>query len=82
MEDVLEVYQRPRDANRPLVCLDEFCKQLLSEVKTPIDAKPGKTEASRFRIQERGLGNRFSDVRAVGRPQGNLYIAISYKNQS
>jgi hypothetical protein len=23
MEDVLEVYQRPRDPNRPLVCLDE-----------------------------------------------------------
>jgi hypothetical protein len=22
MEDVLEVYQRPRDPNRPLVCLD------------------------------------------------------------
>ena len=41
MEDVLEVYQRPRDAKRPLVCLDEFCKQLLSEVLAPIDAKPG-----------------------------------------
>ncbi len=23
MEDVLEVYQRPHDAKRPLVCLDE-----------------------------------------------------------
>ena len=31
MEDVLEVYHRPRDPKRPLVCLDEFCKQLLSE---------------------------------------------------
>jgi hypothetical protein len=26
MEDVLEVYQRPEDPNRPLVCLDEFAK--------------------------------------------------------
>ena len=24
MEDVLEVYQRPHDPNRPLVCLDEM----------------------------------------------------------
>jgi hypothetical protein len=23
MEDVLEVYQRPRDPQRPVVCLDE-----------------------------------------------------------
>ena len=28
MEDVLEVYARPQDPNRPLVCLDETSKQL------------------------------------------------------
>jgi hypothetical protein len=28
MEDVLEVYTRPHDAARPLVCLDETSKQL------------------------------------------------------
>lgn len=38
MEDVLEVYQRPPDDNRPLVCLDEFAKQLLSETRLPIPA--------------------------------------------
>jgi hypothetical protein len=35
MEDVLEVYQRPSDPLRPLVCLDEFAKQLLSETRVP-----------------------------------------------
>jgi len=35
MEDVLEVYQRPTDAKRVLVCLDEFSKQLLSETRAP-----------------------------------------------
>lgn len=40
MEDVLEVYQRPPDVNRPLVCLDEFAKQLLSETRAPIPATP------------------------------------------
>jgi hypothetical protein len=35
MEDVLEVYERPVDPLRPLVCLDEFAKQLLSETRTP-----------------------------------------------
>jgi hypothetical protein len=31
MEDVLEVYQRPRDSDFPLVCLDESSKQLLAD---------------------------------------------------
>lgn len=42
MEEVLDVYQRPRDPERPLVCLDEFCKQLLREVREPIPAAPGQ----------------------------------------
>lgn len=42
MEDVLEVYQRPRDKSRPLVCLDEFCKQLLGEVSKALPARPGQ----------------------------------------
>ena len=36
MEDVLALYALPRDENRPLVCLDEFSKQLLSDVTDPI----------------------------------------------
>jgi hypothetical protein len=31
MEDVLSVYMRPRDPDRPLVCLDETSKQLVAE---------------------------------------------------
>ena len=41
MEDVLEVYQRPPDDSRPLVCLNEFAKQLLSETRQPIPATAG-----------------------------------------
>lgn len=40
MEDVLDVYHRPIDPLIPLVCLDEFCKQLVSEVALPIEPKP------------------------------------------
>ena len=42
MEDVLEVYQRPQDPPRPLVCLDETSKQLIVETRAPIPAKPGR----------------------------------------
>ena len=42
MEDVLEVYQRPRDPERPVVCLDETSKQMIVETHEPIPAKPGR----------------------------------------
>jgi hypothetical protein len=31
MEDVLDVYQRPHDPQRPLVCFDETSKQMIKE---------------------------------------------------
>jgi hypothetical protein len=41
MEDVLDVYQRPCDPRRPLVCLDEASKQLLSDVRPPLPMRAG-----------------------------------------
>jgi hypothetical protein len=41
MEDVLAVYTRPRDPDRPLVCLDETSKRLIAETRLPIPMKPG-----------------------------------------
>src|ERR1700704_6618354 len=35
MEDVLAVYPRPRDPDRPLVCVDETSKQLHAETRGP-----------------------------------------------
>ena len=39
MEDILDVYQRPYDPLRPVVCLDETNRQLIE--KRSIPAKPG-----------------------------------------
>lgn len=41
MEEVLDVYQRPLDPARPLVCLDETSRQLLAEVREPLPTIPG-----------------------------------------
>ena len=41
MEDVLEVYKRPYDPLRPVVCMDETSKQLIAETRQPMDAEPG-----------------------------------------
>lgn len=42
MEDVLEVYHRPYDPNRPQVCLDETSKQLVTESRPSISMQPGR----------------------------------------
>ena len=42
MEDVLEVYLRPHDRKRPLVCLDEASRQLVAETRKAIPVEPGK----------------------------------------
>jgi DDE superfamily endonuclease len=44
MEDVLEVYHRPYDPKRPVVCLDETFKQLIGETRDPLPAMPGQVE--------------------------------------
>lgn len=36
MEMALDVYKRPYDPDRPVICIDESPKQLISEVKSPI----------------------------------------------
>ena len=41
MEDVLSVYRRPYDPNRPVVCMDEMSRQLLRHVRDPIETSPG-----------------------------------------
>ena len=42
MEDVLSVYTRPHDPDRPVVCLDETSKQLIAETRVPVAMKPGR----------------------------------------
>ena len=44
MEDVLEVYHRPYDPTRPVVCLDETFKQLIGETREPLPPRPGSVE--------------------------------------
>jgi hypothetical protein len=42
MEDVLDVYARPYDAARPVLCLDEGAKQLLAQVRDVLPMKPAQ----------------------------------------
>jgi hypothetical protein len=59
MEDVLEVYHRPYDAQRPVVCLDETFRQLIGEVQEPLPAKPGQVERYDSIYQRNGVASMF-----------------------
>jgi len=59
MEDVLDTYQRPRDPDRPLVCLDETSKQLVAETRAPIPPKPGRAARHDYEYLRNGVANLF-----------------------
>jgi hypothetical protein len=55
MEDVLDVYTRPYDPCRPLVCMDEVAKQLLRDTRTPLPAAPGRPARRDFEYERGGV---------------------------
>ena len=59
MEDVLEVYTRPHDPARPVVCLDELSKQLVAETRVPLPAEPGQPERVDYEYERCGTANLF-----------------------
>ncbi len=42
MEQILDLYERAYDVQRPLVCFDEHPCQLLDDVLTPVPMTSGK----------------------------------------
>ena len=59
MEDVLEVYTRPYDERFPQVCLDEKSKQLVGEVREPLDLRPGRPARQDYEYERNGTANLF-----------------------
>ena len=59
MEDVLEVYTRPYDPQRPQVCIDETSKQLVAETRAPLPASPGQPERVDYEYERQGTANLF-----------------------
>jgi len=62
MEDVVDVYHRAYDPQRPVVCMDEASKQLIAEVREPLPAKPGSIAKHDSEYERRGTANVFMAV--------------------
>lgn len=73
MENVLEVYKRPYDPSRPVVCMDEKSKQLVGEVARPIPASSGRIERCDYEYVRNGTANLFMMVEPLrGRRHVNV----------
>jgi hypothetical protein len=59
MEDVLEVYKRPYDPQRPVLCLDETSRQLLADTRAPLPCAPGQPARPDHEYERGGTANLF-----------------------
>lgn len=62
MEDVLEVYARPYDPKRPVVCVDEGAKELRSTPRGSLVMEPGQAERLDYEYERHGKSNLFVSV--------------------
>jgi hypothetical protein len=59
MQDVLEVYARPHDPQRPQVCVDEGGKQRIGDVRPPLPVRPGAPRREDYEYERQGMANLF-----------------------
>ena len=59
MEDVLDVYQQPYEATRPVVCLDETSRQVLADTRDPLPVGPGRPARHDPEYARNGVANLF-----------------------
>ena len=76
MEDVLDVYTRPADPRRPLVCLDETSRQLLGEVTPPQPVAAGRPAREDYEFVRGGVVNLFLVCNPL---RGWRHVTISHR---
>ncbi len=74
MEKVLDVYKRPYNPKRPVICMDESPKQLIGEIKTPIKMKPGREEKYDYEYWRSGVCNIFMSNEPLS---GKRYVKVT-----
>ena len=74
MEDVLDVYTRPYDPRRPLVCMDEASKQLLRDARAPLPPAPGQPARVDYEYERKGVVNLFLFCEPL---EGRRWVAVT-----
>ena len=65
MEDVLDVYERPYDPNRPVVNMDEQPVQLVKEIRPPLETEPGHPRRYDHEYERAGTASVFLFTEAL-----------------
>lgn len=73
MEDVLDVYELPYDAKRPVVCMDEKPYQLLGEAREPLPMIPGSDQKIDSEYVRNGTVSIFAFVEPLG---GTHHVSV------
>ena len=74
MEDVLDVYHQPYDPQRPMICLDETCKQLIGETRQPLPVAPGCPARYHHEYVRNGVANLFMMLEPL---TGRCHVSVS-----
>jgi hypothetical protein len=74
MEDVLEVYHRPYDEKRPVICMDEQPVQLLGEKREAIPMNEHHSKREDNEYVRKGMCSVFMFVEPLG---GKRYVSAS-----
>jgi hypothetical protein len=59
LEEILELYERPVENNRPVVCFDEKSVELHAEVRAPIPVQPHHAYRRDYEYERCGTRNVF-----------------------
>ena len=62
MEDVLDVYERPYNPKRPVICVDELPYEMHGEAREPLPAKSGSDEKKDFEYVRCGTCSVFGAI--------------------
>lgn len=79
MEDVLDVYARPPDPARPVVCVDEGGKQLIGDVREPLPARPGCPAKHDSHYTRGGVANLFMAFEPLA---GTRHVEVTERKTS
>ena len=77
---MLDVYTRPYDAKRPVICMDESPKQLIGEVREPIPMQPGRVRKIDDEYVRLGTAEIFGAIEPLKGTQ--IYEVQPTKNQN
>ncbi len=68
------MYKRRYDPKRPQVCFDERPKQLISEIRKPIPARPGRPLRCDYEYRRNGVANMFMMFEPLG---GRRHVKVT-----